>query len=63
MMWVRRRRVDARIAELTLAISALGPEPADAIGRWRHQEDVWRLQRELDRLQAQRRSRHDAVPA
>ncbi|MDI6912386.1 hypothetical protein [Nocardioides sp.] len=59
-LWVRRRRVDSRIAELRLALAAVGSEPADAIGRWRHQEEVWRLQHELDRLLATRRPRRDA---
>ncbi len=63
LMWVRRRRLDARIAELKMDLAALGAEPADAIGRWRHQEETWRLQRELDRLLAVRRGPRDAVPA
>jgi len=63
MMWGRRRRLDARVAELKLALAALGDEPTDAIGRWRHQEETWRLERELDRLMAARRGRRDAVSA
>jgi hypothetical protein len=64
MMWGRRRRLDARIAELKLALAALGDEPTDAIGRWRYQEEAWRLQHDLDRLlAARRRRREDVVPA
>lgn len=44
-----RRRV-ARIEHLEQALVALGPEPRDALGRWTHQEQVWRLRRELDAL-------------
>ncbi len=58
---MRRRRADARIAELRLALAAVGSEPGDAIGRWRHQEEVWRLQHELDRLLAARRPRREVV--
>jgi hypothetical protein len=63
MMWGRRRRIDARIAELRRALAALGDQPTDAIGRWRHQEETWRLERELDRLLTVRRGRGEAVPA
>lgn len=62
-LWARRRRVEARIAELRLALAAVGPEPADAIGRWRHQEEVWRLQHELDRLLEASRRRRDRAAA
>ena len=62
MKW-RRRRLDARVEELRLALAALGEAPSDAIGRWRHQEETWRLERELDRLLAVRRGRRDAVSA
>ncbi|MBI2246265.1 MULTISPECIES: hypothetical protein [unclassified Nocardioides] len=54
---MRRRRATARIAELRLALAAVGPEPTDAIGRWRHQEEIWGLQHELDRLLSARRPR------
>ena len=58
---MRRRRATARIAELQLALAAVGPEPTDAIGRWRHQEEIWGLQHELDRLLAARRPRRGPV--
>lgn len=46
----RRGRTEERIDRLRRALAALGPAPRDALGRWTHQEQVWRLQRELDDL-------------
>lgn len=59
--WTRRKAVETQLDELRLALAQLGPAPADALGRWRHQEEVWRLQREISRLSAGRR--REPVPA
>lgn len=47
-----RRRAQEQLTELRLALEALGPPPVGAIGRWRHQEEVWRLERAIERLAA-----------
>jgi hypothetical protein len=60
---IEKRMAELRIAELRLALSTLGPAPADAIGRWRHQEEVWRIEREIELLARRRRRTMEQVPA
>ena len=63
MRWSRRRRVEERLAELRFELDALGPEPTDPLGRWRHQEACWRLRREMERLAGDRRPVVESLPA
>lgn len=61
--WNRRKAVETQLMELRVALAQLGPAPADALGRWRYQEEVWRLEREIARLTAGRRRSSELLSA